>query len=97
MLDKLKDLWALQGQVEELKKRLDGMVIKANSPRGLIEIEINGSQEIKSVKITGPVSSLTDAELEKEIKDAANKAVKDSLSLAAQAMGGLTGIQPPTA
>lgn len=97
MFDKLKDLWALKGQMEEIKKRLDGMVIKSAGPKGVIEIEINGSQEIKSVKIVGVTQHMQPAELEEEIKAAANKAIKDSLALAAQAMGGLAGLQQPNA
>ncbi len=94
MFDKMKDLWALKGQMEEIKKRLDGMTIKAAGPKGVVEVEINGSQEIKAIKILG---TLPTSELETEIKDATNKAVKESLAMAAQAMGAMTGIKPPTA
>ena len=50
-LGQLKDLWKLKSQMEEIKKRLDNMVIKVDSPRHLFEVTISGSQEIKEVKI----------------------------------------------
>lgn len=31
-LGQLKDLWKLKSQMEEIKKRLDNMVIKVDSP-----------------------------------------------------------------
>ena len=50
-LGQLKDLWKLKSQMEELKKRLDGMVVKVEGPKHWVEITISGSQEIKEVKI----------------------------------------------
>lgn len=96
MFDKLKDIWALKSKMEEMKKRLDAMVIKTVSPSGKIEIEINGSQEIKSVKLNAALEQTDAAELQTVM----NKAIKESLSTAAQAMGalgGLPGLTPPAA
>ena len=95
MFDKigqLKDLWKLKSQVEEIKKRLDNMVIKAESPRHLFEITISGSQEIKDVKVESLVKNFTEAELAEDLKAVMNKAVRDSQAMAAQAMGGFGGM-----
>ena len=68
-LGQLKDLWKLKGQMEEMKKRLDAMVIKADSPKHLIEITLNGSMEIKEVKVDPLVKNVSEAELGEEIKN----------------------------
>jgi DNA-binding protein YbaB len=87
-LGQLKDLWKLKSQVEEIKKRLDNMVIKAESPRHLFEITISGSQEVKEVKVENLVKNFTEAEIAEDLKAVINKAVRDSQAMAAQAMGG---------
>ena len=95
MLDKLgqlKDLWKLKSQMEELKKRLDNMVIKTDSPRHLVEITMNGSMEVKEVRIDGLAKNFSEEDLAKDIKDAFNKAVRDTQTMAAQVMGGLGGL-----
>lgn len=96
-LGQLKDLWKLKSQMEELKKRLDGMVVKVEGPKRWVEITISGSQEIKEVKIFDIAKAATPAELGEEIKAAVNKAVRDSQAMAAQAMGGMAGLNMPQA
>ena len=91
-LGQLKDLWKLKSQVEEIKKRLDNMVIKADSPRHLFEITISGSQEVKEVKVESLAKNFTEAELAEDLKAVINKAVRDSQAMAAQAMGGFGGM-----
>ena len=86
-LGQLKDLWKLKSQMEEIKKRLDNMVIKVDSPRHLVEVTISGSQEIKEVRVDAMVKNFTEADLAQDIKDVFNKAVRDSQAMAAQAMG----------
>ncbi|MBR4355876.1 MAG: YbaB/EbfC family nucleoid-associated protein [Elusimicrobiaceae bacterium] len=87
-LGQLKDLWKLKSQMEEIKKRLDNMVIKVDSPRHLVEITISGSQEVKEVRVDGLAKNFSEAELAEDIKAVFNKAVRDSQTMAAQAMGG---------
>ena len=91
-LGQLKDLWKLKGQMEEMKKRLDAMVIKAQGPRHLVEVTVNGSMEVKEVRVEPAAKNCTEAELGEEIKDAFNKAIRDSQMMAAQAMGNNFGI-----
>ncbi len=92
MIGKLKDLMALKSQMSEVKKRLDAMVIKANSPLGLFEITISGSQQVQEVKIIGDIKDIENEKLEQDLKDTFNKAVSDSHQMAAQAMGDVAGI-----
>ena len=91
-LGQLKDLWKLKGQMEEMKKRLDAMVIKAESPKHLVEITMSGSMEVKEVRVDALAKTATEAELAEEIKSAVNEAVRDSQMMAAQAMGSNFGI-----
>ncbi|MCQ2410411.1 MAG: YbaB/EbfC family nucleoid-associated protein [Elusimicrobiaceae bacterium] len=88
-LGQLKDLWKLKSQMEEIKKRLDNMVIKVDSPRHLVEITISGSQEVKEVRVDALAKNFSEAEIAEDIKAVFNKAVRDSQAMAAQAMGGL--------
>ena len=91
-LGQLKDLWKLKGQMEEMKKRLDAMVIKAQSPKHLVEITLNGSMEVKEVKVDALAKNASEAELGEEIKEALNKGIRDCQMMAAQAMGSNFGI-----
>ena len=95
MLDKLgqlKDLWKLKGQMEEMKKRLDAMVIKSQGPKHWVEITMNGSMEVKEVIISAEGKQASEAELGEEIKQTFNKAIRDTQMMAAQAMGSNFGI-----
>ncbi len=95
MLDKLgqlKDLWKLKSQMEEIKKRLDNMVIKTDSPRHLVEITMNGSLEVKEVRVDPLAKNFSEADLAKDIQDVFNKAIRDTQTMAAQAMGGFGGL-----
>lgn len=91
-LGQLKDLWKLKGQMEEMKRRLDAMVVKAEGPRHLAEVTLNGSMEVQSVRIEPFAKNYTEAELGEDIKAAFNKAVRDCQMMAAQAMGNNLGI-----
>ena len=90
MLDKLgqlKDLWKLKSQMEDIKKRLDNMVIKVESPKHLVEVTISGTQEVKEVRVDPLFQNYTTADLAEEVKAVFNKAVRDSQTMAAQAIG----------
>ena len=86
-LGQLKDLWKLKSQMEEIKKRLDNMVIKVDSPRHLFEVTISGSQEVKEVRVDALIKNFKEAEIAEDLKAVINKAVRDSQTIAAQTMG----------
>ncbi len=96
-LGQLKDLWQLKNQIQEIKKRLDNMVIKVSSPNHIFDITISGSQEVKEVTVAETVATFPREKLGEELKEAINKAVHDSQALAAQAMGGAMGADLPKA
>lgn len=86
-LGQLKDLWKLKSQMEEIKKRLDNMVIKVDSPRHLFEVTISGSQEVKEVRVDALIKNFKETEIAEDLKAVINKAVRDSQTMAAQTMG----------
>ena len=86
-LGQLKDLWKLKSQMEEIKKRLDNMVIKVDSPRHLFEITISGSQEVKEVRVDPLIKNFSEGDIAQDVKEVFNKAVRESQAMAAQAMG----------
>lgn len=92
MFDKIKQLMQLKSQMAEIKKRLDGMEIKVQSPKKYIEITVSGSQEIKEVSFLQDTATLSKEDLAKEIKEVTNKAIKESQSMAAQTMGSMAGL-----
>ena len=96
-LGQLKDLYKMQKQVAEIKKRLDNMVIKTASPNHIFEITISGSQEVKEVVVSELYKDFPREKISAELVAVINKAIRDSQSMAAQAMGGAMGIDLPKA
>lgn len=92
MFDKIKQLMQLRSQMAEIKKRLDGMEIKVQSPAKNIEITVSGSQEIKEVVFLKEAKNLSQEELSKEIKEVTNRAIKESQAMAAKTMGSMSGL-----
>lgn len=92
MFNKLKDLMQLKSKMAEVKKRLDTMVIKVESPAKIFEITISGAQEVKEIKVLKDLQQIPSADVEKDLTALFNKAVKDSQVMAAQAMGDLAGL-----
>ena len=92
MFDNLKKLMELKKTMSEMKKRLDDMVIKVESPKKFFEVTLSGSQEVKEFKVLADLGTLKKEDVEKDLAALFNKAVKDSQQMAAQAMGGLAGL-----
>ena len=92
MFDKLKQIMQLKSQMAEIKKRLDGMEIKVQSPKKYVQITINGSQEVKEILILNEINSCSKEELAKDLKEGVNRAIKESQTMAAKAMGDIAGI-----
>jgi len=82
----------MQRKMEEIKKELAQKEIKVSSGGGMIEITINGQQEINEIKIEPDVIDVNEKEmLEDLILAAVNEALRQSKELAAQEMSKLTG------
>lgn len=88
----MKQAQQMQRKMEEIKKELAKKEIKVSSGGGMIEISINGQQEINEIKIEPDVIDINEKEmLEDLILAAVNEALRQSKELAAQEMGKLTG------
>ena len=88
----MKQAQQMQRKMEEIKKELAKKEIKVSSGGGMIEITINGQQEINEIKIEPDVIDVNEKEmLEDLILAAVNEALRQSKELAAHEMGKLTG------
>jgi len=88
----MKQAQQMQRKMEEIKAELAHKEIKVSSGGGMIEIVINGQQEIKEIKIEPDVIDINEKEmLEDLILAAVNEALRQSKELAAQEMSKLTG------
>ncbi|MFH1398278.1 MAG: YbaB/EbfC family nucleoid-associated protein [Candidatus Omnitrophota bacterium] len=95
MLDKLKALMDMQNKMKDVKRELDNTDFDILSSDGLVKLTMNGSQELKQVKITADLEGLGVDKLELSLKDAWNRAIKHSHELAAQKMKDVTGFNLP--
>jgi DNA-binding protein YbaB len=85
-----KDLYKLQKQAKKIKKELKNLHIEAEV-NGIV-ITITAEQEVVDIKI--PEEMLTPekaAELQKNLIEAFNKAIKKAQEVAAERMRGLMG------
>jgi len=88
----MKQAQMMQKKIEETKAELAQKEIKVSSGGGMIEIVINGQQEIKEIKIEPDVIDVNEKEmLEDLILAAVNEAIRQSKELVAQEMSKLTG------
>lgn len=88
----MKQAQIMQKKMEEAKEELTQKEIKVSSGGGIIEIIINGQQEIKEIKIEPDVIDAKEKEmLEDLILVAVNESIRQSKELAAQEIAKLTG------
>ena len=88
----MKQAQMMQKKIEETKAELAQKEIKVSSGGGMIEIVINGQQEIKEIKIEPDVIDASEKEmLEDLILAAVNEAIRQSKELVTQEMSKLTG------
>jgi DNA-binding YbaB/EbfC family protein len=88
----MKQAQIMQKKMEEAKEELAQKEIKVSSGGGIIEIIINGQQEIKEIKIEPDVIDAKEKEmLEDLILVAVNESIRQSKELAAQEIAKLTG------
>lgn len=88
MFDQMKQMMEMKRQADRIKKELDALIIEANDVSG-IDIEITGSQTIRSINIDEDlIKPENKARLEKDLLRSLNAAVKKSQTMAAQKMAG---------
>lgn len=88
----MKQAQIMQKKMEEVKEELAQKEIRVSSGGGMIEIVVNGQQEIKEIKIEPDVIDVNEKEmLEDLILAAVNESMRQSKEVAAQEMAKLTG------
>lgn len=88
MFDKAKDLYKLQKQAREIKKKLKNIHIEAES-EGIVII-INGEQEVQKVTINDE-NMQNQKNLQSNLEKAFNKAIKKSQQVGAEMMKDVMG------
>jgi DNA-binding protein YbaB len=69
MFGQLKDMYNLQKQAREMKKQLESENVTGSSKDGQIQLTINGSYELQSVKVAAD-AQLSPSEIENGIRQA---------------------------
>lgn len=95
MFDKMKTLFDMQKKMQELKRELENTTFEVESADKSLKITMNGSQEIKEIKIQGGFDENAHSLLETKIKETCNKAIKRSQDIAAEKMKSITGLNIP--
>lgn len=88
MLGKMKDMYKLQKQAKQIKNELKNIHIEAES--GGVVVTVDGEQNLLSVAIADEVMQ-NKSSLEKNIKEAINKATKKAQQIAAEKMRSVMG------
>lgn len=90
MFGQAKDLYKLQKQAKQIKKKLKNLQIEAEVSG--IKITVSAEQEVLDVEISEEMMAPEKkADLQKALKEAINKAVKKSQEVAAEHMKDMMG------
>ena len=95
MFDKMKQLMEMQKKMQEMKRQLEETDFEVTSSDGSVKIMMNAAQEVKVVSIQGEISAAGKSNLEQAVKDAYNKALKQSHKIAAEKRKGVVGMDLP--
>jgi len=95
MFDKMKQLMEMQKKMQEMKRQLEEAEFEVSSADGTVKITMSGAQDIKAVRIQGEINSAEKNNLEQALKDAYNKAVKQSQKIASEKMKNVVGADLP--
>ncbi len=95
MFDKMKDLFAMQKKMQEIKRQLDNTTFEIASSDGLVKISMNGAQEVQSVVIKDNLTDVEKSRLQAGLKDTFNRAIKRSQEIASEKMKDSIGFNLP--
>ena len=88
MFDKLKDIYNLQKQAQELQNQLAAEKITGLSQDGTFAVTLNGNHELLSVHIS-PDINLNHPDVEKNIKEAFEDAQNKLKNILASRLGNM--------
>ena len=94
MFDKMKQAGSLMKKMNSLKKKIDKLETLSESKDGKIQVTIQGTSKIKSIKIDDELlENISSKDLEKNlintVNDALNNAEKSSKQIMSEMTGGL--------
>ena len=94
MFAKMKQAGSLMKQMNSLKKKIDKLETLSESKDGKIQVTIQGTSKIKSIKIDDELlENISSKDLEKNlintVNDALNNAEKSSKQIMSEMTGGL--------
>ena len=94
MFDKMIQAGSLMKQMNSLKKKIDKLETLSESKDGRIQVTIQGTSKIKSIKIDDELlENISSKDLEKSlintVNDALNNAEKSSKQIMSEMTGGL--------
>ncbi|MBI4589548.1 MAG: YbaB/EbfC family nucleoid-associated protein [Candidatus Rokubacteria bacterium] len=88
----LKEAQKLQAQLAALREEVAKKKVEATAGGGMVTVEVNGNQEIVSIKIDREVINPEDSQmLEDLVLAACNEALRKSRELVQAEMGKITG------
>ena len=88
----MKEAQRLQQQMAAMQEQVAQKKVEATAGGGMVTVEVNGKQEILSIKIDPEVINRDDAQmLEDHVLAACNEALRKSRELVQQELGKLTG------
>ena len=88
----MKEAQRLQQQMAAMQEQVAQKKVEATAGGGMVTVEVNGKQEILSIKIDPEVINRDDAQmLEDLVLAACNEALRKSRELVQQELGKLTG------
>ncbi|MGH7392777.1 MAG: YbaB/EbfC family nucleoid-associated protein [Candidatus Rokuibacteriota bacterium] len=88
----MKEAQRLQQQMAAMQEEIGHKTVEATAGGGMVTVQVNGKQEILSIKIDPEVINKDDAQmLEDLVLAACNEALRKSRELVQQELGKLTG------
>jgi len=91
-MDKLKQAGSLMKQMNALKKKIDKLETVSVSKDGNIEVIVQGTSNIKSIKIDDEaMSNYSSKDLEKNLIKVLNEAMKEAEKASKKIMSEVTG------
>jgi nucleoid-associated protein EbfC len=88
----VKEAQKLQAQLESLKQEVAKRKVEATAGGGMVTVEVNGSQEVLSIKIDREVIAPDDPQmLEDLVLAAVNEALRKAREMVASEMSKLAG------
>lgn len=88
----LKQAQQMHGRISQLQEEMAAKTVEASSGGGMVNIVMNGKQEVLSIRIDPEVVSREDVEMLQDLVAAAvNEAIRKSQAMMAEEMKKITG------